>query len=337
VVGEQAQAMLATDPVNAIGSPKRLLGRLHGDRELEPFLAAMAMPNTRGNYGQVMLQAQGQTYSVPQVCAPIIYRLRRLAEEHLQQEVRHAVLTAPVSFDERRLTALREAAGIAGIEAIEIVDEPTAAAVAHNFDRYFRGLIAVFDFGGGTFDFSVVDASAADMQVIATAGDIWLGGDDFDEAIASTVANAFWHDRQIELRNNVVQWQRLLLAAERAKRTLSYKQQAVVELEEAALIQEGQLNLRYPMTRIDFTRLAEPIIQRSLDTCAEALGLSEIDPGELNAIYMSGGTTYIPAVREAVAAFFGKVGRVAVPPERAVAIGAAMHGARRYVERVTIM
>jgi hypothetical protein len=337
VIGKQAQEMMASDPANAVASPKRLLGRLHGDRELEPYLASMAMPTDRGNYGQVMLHAQGQTYSIPQICAPIIYRLRQLAEEHLGQEVRSAVLTAPVSFDERRMTALREAAGIAGIEALDIIDEPTAAAVAHNFDRDFTGLIAVYDFGGGTFDFSVVDASKSDMEVIATAGDIWLGGDDFDEAIASTVADAFWHDRQIELRNNVVQWQRLLLAAERAKRTLSYKQNAVVELEEAALVQEGQINLRYPLTRIDFARLAEPIIQRSLDTCNEALGLSEIDPRELNAIYMSGGTTYVPAVREAVAAFFGKVGRVAVPPERAVAIGAAMHGARRYVERVTIL
>jgi molecular chaperone DnaK len=247
------------------------------------------------------------------------------------------VLTAPVSFDDRRATALREAAGIAGIEAVEIVDEPTAAALAHNFDRNFAGLIAVFDFGGGTFDFSVVDADKADVEVITTAGDVWLGGDDFDEVIAAQVADAFWQTQEIELRNNVVQWQRLLLASERAKRQLSSQDTATVELEEAALTQQGQLNLRYPLSRSDFARLAQPIIQRSLDTCSEALELSGIDRGELNAIYMSGGTTYIPAVREAVAAFFGKVGRVAVPPERAVVIGAAMHGARRYVERVCVM
>jgi molecular chaperone DnaK len=337
VIGREAQALLASEPQHAIASPKRLLGRRYRDPELEPYLASMAIPTSEARDGTVLIHGRGTPYSVPQICAPIIYYLRQVAQEYLGEELTRAVVTAPVSYEETRCSALREAAQLAGLETVEILDEPSAAAIAHNFDRDFKDLVAVYDFGGGTFDFSVVDTSKADLEVVATAGDIWLGGDDFDEAVANVAANAFWRENEIELRNQVIQWRQLLLASEKAKRQLSAKDEAVVALPQAALTQQGSIDLKHAISRAEFVDLASPIIQRSFDTCNDALSLSMIDVKELNAIYMSGGTTYIPAVREAVAAYFGKVGKVAVPPERAVVIGAAMYASRRYRERVQLL
>jgi molecular chaperone DnaK len=215
------------------------------------------------------------------------------------------------------------------MRSVEIIDEPTAAALAYSFDRSYQGLIAVYDFGGGTFDFSVADVGAADIQIVSTAGDNWLGGDDFDEVLSRAAANAFWREHGIELEKQVVQWQRLMLAAEAAKRDLSAREETVLELPEAALTATGPLHLRFPLSRTKFSELSRPIIERSLDTCREALELCEQKATDLSAVYLSGGTCYIPAVREAVTSFFGKAPKVSIPPERAVVIGAAMYAAQK--------
>jgi len=336
VVGADAQRLRAVEPDSVVASPKRLLGRYHDDPEIQPYLAGLAVPTLAGQGGEVLLQIRGRTFSVAQLCAPLLYSLRKQAEEQLKQEVTRAVLTVPVSFDEGRNGALRQAARMAGLQQVDIIDEPTAAAFAQNFNRTFRKLVAVYDFGGGTFDFSVVDAATSDLQVVATAGDTWLGGDDLDAAVAQTAANAFWRQHDIELRHQVVQWQRLLMAAERAKRDLSSREQTVVEVSRAALTTAGPLDLRHPVTRPEFDEMVAPTIQRSLDTCAEALELSTLAPSDLEAIYLSGGTSHVPAVRAAVTQFFGKTPRVAVPPERAVVIGAAMYCARLYNEQILV-
>ena len=327
VLDQRARQMLGSDPQNAINSPKRLLGRLYADREIEPYLGALAMRHSPAADGGIRLHAQGKTYTIEQVCAPIIYQLRLAAQQHLKQEVRSAVFTTPVSFDERRYAALERAAALAGIKVHEFVDEPTAAVLPNRYHPSFKGLVAVYDFGGGTFDFSVVEASEADVQVVATAGDVWLGGDDFDEALANAAANAFWREHQIELRNQVVQWQRLTFAAERAKRELSHSPNAIIAVPEVALTARGPIHLRFPVSRAQFAELSAGIIERSLDTCREALELSDIPIHELNALYLSGGTSYIPAVREALARTFGKTPTSAVAPERAVVTGAAVYAA----------
>jgi actin-like ATPase involved in cell morphogenesis/Tfp pilus assembly protein PilZ len=336
VVGHDARQLLLADPRCAIASPKRLLGRSRNDREIEPCLAGLAVPHATDDDGCVLLQPHGRRVSVPQACAPVLRELRLTAEQHLGRAVKRVVLTCPVSFDERRLAALREAARLAGLEVLRFVDEPTAAALAYRFDPAFRDQVAIYDFGGGTFDFSVVDVSAADLQVVATAGDSWLGGDDFDEALAAAAANAFWRETGVELRHQQVQWQRLRIAAEAAKRELSARASSAVVLEGAALSAEGPRLLRFPITRAAFAELSAPIIERSLDTCREALELAGVKPGELSAVFLSGGTSYIPAVREAVAGFFGKPARVSVPPDRAVVIGAAMYAAQALGSRVVL-
>lgn len=327
VVGQSGRQLLATDPRRALASPKRLLGRRYDDTELAPYLASLAIAHGRGPAGEIQVRIDRSTYSIEQLCATILHRLKHAAEAFVGQTISEVVLSAPVGFDEQRYDALREAARIAGLRVREFVDEPTAAALTHRFDQDFRGLVAVYDYGGGTFDFSVVDASAADVHVVATAGDTWLGGDDFDAALASAAADDFWRQHRVELRHQAVQWQRLLFAAERGKRELSAHENTVVRLSEVALRSSGKLDLAFPVNRARFAELSHEIIERSFETCSQALELSDLRVDQLNAVYLSGGTTYIPAVRAAVARFFGKQPRAAVPPERAVVTGAAIYAA----------
>ena len=334
VVGTEARELLIIDPAHAISSPKRLLGRHFSDRELESFLAGLAINYSEAPNGHVLLHPRGKTYSIPQVCAPILFSLRLMAQEYLQQDVRQVVLSSPVSFDEERLQALEDAAALAGLEIVETVDEPTAAALAHHFDVDFKDIVAVYDFGGGTFDFSLVDVSSEDLTVVATAGDTWLGGDDFDLALANAAANAFWRRHQIEIRHQVVRWQRLLIAAEKAKRELSVRDDTILALPDAALTSKGPLALRCPVDEGQFRQLSEDLIERSLDTCREAMELAGISPEEVNAVYMSGGTSCIPAVREAVAAYFNSTPKSTISPERAVVMGTALVGAQVWESRV---
>jgi molecular chaperone DnaK len=322
VVGEEARAMRVTDPSSMLASPKRLLGRSYADAELAPYLASLGMLAVEGQGGEIMLRAHRHAYSVEQLCATVIYRLRLYAREHLGVDVTDAVFTIPVSFDPGRTRALTRAAAIAGVTAIKVLEEPAAAALAYRGDPSFNGLVAVYDFGGGTFDFSVVDVRQG-LTVVATAGDTWLGGDDFDEALAGAVANAFWRRKGIELRNQAVEWQRLLFAAEQAKRELSVDHQATIVLEDVARTAEGALSVTATITRPQLAELARELVDRSLETCQQALELCGIRPAELNAVYMSGGSSFVPAVLDGVARFFGKSPLISVPPDRAVVLGAA--------------
>jgi len=333
VVGIDAREMFIIDPTHAIMSPKRLLGRRYNERDLEAYLAGMAMSHSEGPNSEVLVHPRGKTLSIPQVVAPLLFSMRVMAQEFLDQQVTDVVLTIPVSYDDFRRKAIRDAASLAGLRVIDFIEEPTAAVLAHHFDQSFRGLVAVYDFGGGTFDFSVVEVRQDMPEVVSTAGDTWLGGDDFDLALASAAANAFWRETKIEIRNQVVRWQRLLIAAEKAKRELSFRDQTVLGLPDAALTPEGSLSLRFPVTREQFNECSSELVERSLETCRETLEIQQINPDEVDTVYLSGGTSAIPAIKEALAGMFGQTPRVAIPPERAVVIGAALQAANVYQKR----
>ena len=324
VVGEEARQMRVADPANVIAAPKRLLGRQFLDRELDAYLANLGMSSTEGQGGEVLLHARGQIYSVEQLCATVLYRLRQHAQDYIGGPVTEAVFTVPVSFGNNRIAALIRAAGIAGLRTVKVLEEPAAAALAYHEAVSLRGLIAVYDFGGGTFDFSVLDADRG-LAVVATAGDTWLGGDDLDEALAGAVANAFWRQSKIELRNTVVQWQRLLWAAERTKRQLSTATEARLVLNQVARTKKGSLNLDVEITREQLSVLVGGLIERSLDTCEQTLDLCDVDPSKISAVFLSGGTSLVPAVREGVQRFFGTTPTVSVPPDWAVILGAASY------------
>jgi len=327
MLGQSARKMLASDPNNAIASPKRLLGRRFDDRELQPYLASLGMTALEGPGKEILLETQGRTITVIEACGHILNLLRLVAEKSLGREVHEVILTTPVSFTERQHAALKEAAEMAQLRVLEFIEEPVAATLACVSDSQCTGLVGLFDFGGGTFDFSVVEMGEGSMKIIATAGDGWLGGDDLDDALASAAANSFWRSTNIELRNQIYQWQRLLVRSEHAKRQLSRDPDTTLELPGAALTQQGGLDLVFPITRRQFSDLCADTIQRAIDTCGQALALAGLKPSDLNALYLSGGTTHVPAVHDAVVRFFGQQPRVVVPPERAVLIGAAVHGA----------
>ena len=329
MLGKAARRMLASDPENAIGSPKRLLGRRFDEPALAPYLAQLGMHAFAGQQQEVMLESRGRKLAVVEACAHILTLLRMVAEKNLGRSwANHEViLTVPATFDDRQLRALNDAAQKAGLTVLEMLPEPVAAAIGCVSDPGCRGLIAVYDFGGGTFDFSIVDVDAAKMTVVATSGDGWLGGDDFDQALASAAANDFWKKTKVELRDQAHHWQRLLVRAEMAKRVLSVEEEATLRLPGAALTADGEIDLAFAVDREQFAQLSQEIIGRSLTACQEALQARGITTSDLSAVYLSGGTTYIPAVRQAVARFFGQEPRVVAAPEHLVSTGAAVHGA----------
>jgi actin-like ATPase involved in cell morphogenesis len=327
MLGHAAREMRSVDPANVIASPKRILGRRADEPDAQAFLQNLALASRAGPDREILLESRGRTITVVEVCAHLLHLLRLVAERHLRQEVRDVLLTTPVTFGEHQNQALLRAAELASLNVLELVDEPLAASLSNQSDPDFHGMVAVYDFGGGTFDFSVCEVQAGGQRMVATAGDRWLGGDDLDEAIASAAANAFWRAHRIELRHQASEWQRLLVAAERAKRQLSVAEDAVVVLEEAAMTSRGPIRLEFPLVRAEVAKLAAPCIERSLETCRSALEQSDLAPSDLSAVFLSGGTCYVPSVREAVARFFGKEPRSCVPPERAVLVGAALKGA----------
>lgn len=327
VVGSTARRMLSSDVENAIASPKRLLGRRIDEPALAPYLARLGMKATAGPRGDIMLHSHGRQLTITEACSHVLKLLRLVAEHNLGRPVREVILTIPASSGERQVRALSDAAALASLRVLEFIQEPVAAAMACIFDEACQGRVAVYDFGGGTFDFSIVEVGADGMEVIATAGDSWLGGDDFDAALAGAAANACWQQHRVELRHQADHWQRLLVASEITKRVLSEHNATVLRLRGVLRDASGQADFEFPVTRAAFAKMTKGIVARSLETCKDALVQAKIHPRDLSAIYLSGGSSYIPAVREGVAAFFGQEPRAVVPPERLVVLGAAVHGA----------
>jgi molecular chaperone DnaK len=262
-----------------------------------------------------------------EACAHILYLLRLVAQRHVGHEVKDVLLTTPVSFVKPQYEDLRRSAELAGLTVVDFVDEPTAASLSNLSDEMCRGLVAVYDFGGGTFDFTVTEVSSREVKVVTTAGDTWLGGDDLDEVLAAEMSNAFWRQYGVEIRKQAFLWQRLLVAAEQAKRDLSEKSETVLSLSEVAMTQKGPIGMRYVVTRSQFSQMSQKIIAETMETCRQAMDLAGIKVSDLSAVYLSGGTCYVPAVREAVARFFKMEPRTTVPPERSVLVGAVLHGA----------
>ena len=328
IIGAEARRRIATDPARTVVSPKRILGRNYNDREVQTFVGQAAYRTSEGPNGSVIAEFDGNQYPFTQIMAFIMRDVKELAEKKLGQEITQAVVSVPISYEDSRVEVLRRTGRIAGLDIVAVIDEPSAAALANRFDPNFGGIVGVYDFGGGTFDFSVVDVSHGDFRVLATAGDTWLGGDDFDRVLAEAAANQFWRAHKVDIRQQASEWQRLLYACEQAKRQLSTDEKAVIHVPNILRTAEGMIDLKIAIDQNILARACAAIIQRSLDTCGEALALLDIKPSQLTAVYLSGGTTYIPAVRQGLQRYFGVDIRTGVPPEHAVCLGAAIHAAQ---------
>jgi actin-like ATPase involved in cell morphogenesis len=328
LVGARARDRLVTDPRHVVPAVKRLLGRQADDPELASHMAQAPYGLSPGPDGNLVVEMWNEQYAVPQLLGLLLGGARDAAERALGVEIREAVVTVPVSFTAERVALLRRAGRLAGLDIVEVIEEPSAAALACRHTEGFGGLIGVYDFGGGTFDFSVVDVSGGDFHVLTTAGDSWLGGDDLDYAVAEAVANQFWKVHGVDLRQRLVEWQHLLGAVEKAKRDLSLTDTVDLVVPEVMHTRTGPRDLRVHVSRERVEPLWVPPIARSIDTCVQALASIGVRPQQLSAIYLSGGTSYVPAVRRALAARFGVPVKIGAPPEHAVCLGAGIHAAQ---------
>jgi len=327
--GQEARDRMTEDPTRAIPSIKRLLGCTIDDPKAVPHLLSLASPGRAGPNNSIVFDMEGEEVTPAQVAALILGNLRSLAERRLGTPVRRAVMAFPLAFGQQQRAAIETAARIAGLEVAAMIPEPMAAAAAYGRHRGGKEdeLVGIYDFGGGTFDFCVLDVLRGSLEVCGAAGDPWLGGDDLDRAIGSWAADEFWKASKIDLRRRAVEWQRLLQASEEAKRYLSMVDDIEIFVPRVALSQEGPLDLSVPLTRSEMHQQTADLINNTLAVCRQALKEAELAPIDLDQILLTGGTSRIPAIGSAIRSLFGKEPHDSLHPELAVVIGTALRAA----------
>jgi len=322
LVGQVAKRQAVTNPENTVYSIKRFMGRRYeevgGEIKQVPYSVKSA-----GN-GDCRVQVSGKDYSPPEVSAMILQKLKTAAEEYLGQKVEKAVITVPAYFNDAQRQATKDAGKIAGLEVMRIVNEPTAAALAYGLDKKKNETIAVFDFGGGTFDISVLEVGEGVVEVKSTNGDTHLGGDDIDERLMKWIIEEFKKDQGIELSNDKMALQRLKEAAEKAKIELSSTMETEINLPFITADQTGPKHLVMKLTRAKFEALVDDLLRRTLKPCELALSDAGLKTSQVDEVVLVGGSTRIPKIQQMVKDFFSKEPHKGVNPDEVVAVGAAI-------------
>ena len=332
LVGAPAKRQAVTNAKNTIYAVKRLIGHKFEDKEVQRDIETMPFDIVKANNGDAWVRAQGKELSPPQVSAEVLRKMKQAAEAYLGEPVTEAVITVPAYFNDSQRQATKDAGRIAGLEVKRIINEPTAAALAFGMDKNAKGdrKIAVYDLGGGTFDISIIEIADVDgekqFEVLATNGDTFLGGEDFDQRLIDHIIAEFKKEQGIDLKNDVMALQRLKEAAEKAKIELSSGQQTEINLPYITMDAAGPKHLAMKITRAKFESLVEDLIQRSIEPCRTALKDAGLSASDIDDVILVGGQTRMPKVQEAVKDFFGKEPRKDVNPDEAVAVGAAIQG-----------
>jgi molecular chaperone DnaK len=325
LVGQVAKRQAITNPENTIYSIKRFMGRRFGEveneRKMVPYKVVDA-PN-----GDCRVLAADREWAPPEVSAMILQKLKQAAETYLGGKVEEAVITVPAYFNDAQRQATRDAGRIAGLEVRRIINEPTAAALAYGLDKKRNETIAVFDFGGGTFDISILEVGEGVVEVKATNGDTHLGGDDIDQRLIDWIVAEFKRDSGIDLSQDKMALQRLKEAAEKAKIELSSTMETEINLPFITADQSGPKHLILKLTRSKLEALVDDILQRTLDPCRQAIRDSKLEPQQINQVVLVGGSTRIPKVQQMVREFFGRDPHRGVNPDEVVAVGAAIQAA----------
>jgi molecular chaperone DnaK len=322
LVGQVAKRQAVTNPENTVYSIKRFMGRRFN--EVSDEIKQVPYKVSQASNGDVRVVAGAKDYSPPEISAMILQKLKQSAEDYLGQKVTQAVITVPAYFNDAQRQATKDAGKIAGLEVLRIVNEPTAAALAYGLDKKKDETIAVFDFGGGTFDISILEVGEGVVEVKSTNGDTHLGGDDIDERLIQWIIDEFKKDQGIDLSKDKMALQRLKEAAEKAKIELSSTMETEINLPFITADQSGPKHLVMKLTRAKFESLVEDILQRTLEPCRLALKDAALQASQIDEVVLVGGSTRIPKIQEMVKGFFGKDPHKGVNPDEVVAIGAGV-------------
>jgi molecular chaperone DnaK len=332
LVGQSAKRQAVTNPENTVFAIKRLIGRKFDDQIVQKDIKMVPYKIVKADNGDAWVRIKNKEMAPPQVSAEVLRKMKKTAEDYLGEAVTEAVITVPAYFNDSQRQATKDAGRIAGLEVKRIINEPTAAALAYGMDKK-RGdsVIAVYDLGGGTFDISIIEIAEVDgehqFEVLATNGDTFLGGEDFDLALIEYLAGEFKKDSGIDLHSDPLALQRLKEAAEKAKIELSSAQQTDVNLPYITADASGPKHLNIKLTRAKLESLVEKLVERTIAPCETALKDAGLSISKINDVILVGGQTRMPLVQKKVQEFFGKEPRKDVNPDEAVAVGAAIQGA----------
>ena len=332
LVGQSAKRQAVTNPINTLFAVKRLIGRRFEDDVVQKDIKMVPYQIVKADSGDAWVQVNEEKMAPPQVSAEVLRKMKKTAEEYLGEAVTEAVITVPAYFNDSQRQATKDAGRIAGLEVKRIINEPTAAALAYGMDKAQGDrTVAVYDLGGGTFDISIIEIAEVDgehqFEVLATNGDTFLGGEDFDLRLIEFLADEFKKENSIDLHNDPLALQRLKEAAEKAKIELSSSQQTEVNLPYITADATGPKHLVVKLSRSKLESLVEELVTRSLEPVKIALNDAGLSPSEVHDVILVGGQTRMPMVQQAVADFFGKEARKDVNPDEAVAMGASIQGA----------
>ncbi len=324
LVGQPAKRQAVTNPESTVYSIKRFMGRKYG--EVDQEIKEVPYKVTKGKKGDVRIKVRDKSYTPPEISAMILQKIRQTAEAHLGGKVTDAVITVPAYFNDSQRQATKDAGKIAGLNVRRIINEPTAAALAYGLDKQKDERIAVFDFGGGTFDISILELGEGVFEVKSTNGDTHLGGDDIDQILIDWMADEFKNAEGIDLREDPMALQRLREAAEKAKMELSSGIQTDVNLPFITADAAGPKHLNFQLTRAKFENLTAKLLNRLKDPCYKALEDAKLKPADVDEVILVGGSTRIPKVQQIVQEIFGKEPHKGVNPDEVVAVGAAIQG-----------
>jgi molecular chaperone DnaK len=333
LVGAPAKRQAVTNPKKTIYASKRLIGRKFDEKEVQKDLDLMPYEIIKNKNGDAWVKIDEEKLAPPQISAEVLRKMKKTAEDYLGYEVTQAVITVPAYFNDAQRQATKDAGKIAGLEVLRIINEPTAAALAFGMDKDSKKdrKIAVYDLGGGTFDVSIIEIANVDgekqFEVLATNGDTFLGGEDFDQRIMDFIIDEFKKESGVDLKQDMLALQRLKDAAEKAKIELSSSNQTTVNLPYVTADASGPKHLNVVISRAKFESLVDDLIQRSIEPCRVAIKDSGVNVKDIDDVILVGGQTRMPKVQEAVEALFGKAPRKDVNPDEAVAVGAAIQGA----------
>lgn len=326
LVGQLAKRQAVTNPSNTIMAAKRLLGRRYSEPNVQSLLESRGFEAIEGYHGEVLIKINERSYAMPEISSMVLLELKEIAEEYLGQSIDKAVITVPAYFNDRQRQATKEAGILAGLEVMRMINEPTSAALAYGYGKEIDKVIAVYDLGGGTFDFSVLHISDGVFEVLSTVGDTQLGGEDFDDRlIMQWLVVEFAKEHRVDLRRDKMAMQRVRDAAEKAKCELSSVRSTEINLPFIISTAEGNtLHLQKVLTRNQLESLTEDLVERTVEICRKGLKEAKV---EIDEVILVGGMTRMPLIQERVRDFFKRSPRRDVHPDEVVSLGAAIHAA----------